>query len=56
MQVNYKPAIEIAEEEAIDTLLRSQIIIKILRKRCDYDQMVLGVSMAKHEFLTGSRG
>tara|TARA_R100001440_G_scaffold46725_1_gene66399 strand:- start:13258 stop:15693 length:2436 start_codon:yes stop_codon:yes gene_type:complete len=53
MQVNYKPAIEIAEEEAIDTLLEANHY-QDLRKRCDYDQMVLGVSMAKHEFLPGA--
>ena len=53
MQVNYKPAIEIAEEEAINTLLEANHY-QDLRKRCDYDQMVLGVSMAKHEFLPGA--
>ncbi len=53
MQVNYKPAIEIAEEEAIDTLLEANHY-QDLRKRCDYDQMVIGVSMAKHEFLPGA--
>ena len=36
MQLNYKPAIEIAEEEAIDTLLESNHYSD-LRKRFDYD-------------------
>ena len=53
MQLNYKPAIEIAEEEAINTLLESNHY-QDLRKRYDYDLMVLGVSMAKHEFLPGA--
>ena len=53
MQLNYKPAIEIAEEEAISTVLESNHYNDI-RKRCDYDLMVLGVSMLKHEFLIGS--
>jgi hypothetical protein len=53
MQLNFKPAIEIAEEEAINTIL-DENHYDDLRKRFDYDQMVLGVSMAKHEFLKGS--
>ena len=53
MQLNYKPAIEIAEEEAISTVLESNHYSDI-RKRCDYDLMVLGVSMLKHEFLIGT--
>ena len=53
MQLNYKPAIEIAEEEAINTLLEENHY-QDTRKRCDYDLMVLGVSMVKHEFLPGS--
>ena len=52
MQLNYKPAIEIAEEEAINTLLEANHY-EDLRKRCDYDLMVLGVGMTKHEFLPG---
>ena len=53
MQLNYKPAIEIAEEEAINTLLESNHY-QDLRKRYDYDLMVLGVAMAKHEFEVGA--
>ena len=53
MQLNYKPAIEIAEEEAIDTLLESNHYSD-LRKRFDYDLTVLGLGVAKHEFLEGS--
>tara|TARA_Y100000592_G_C5475251_1_gene321894 strand:+ start:401 stop:2836 length:2436 start_codon:yes stop_codon:yes gene_type:complete len=52
MQLNYKPAIEIAEEEAINTLLEANHY-EDLRKRCDYDLMVLGIGMTKHEFLPG---
>jgi hypothetical protein len=53
MQLNYKPAIEIAEEEAINTMLEENKYID-LRKRLDYDLTVLGISTAKHEFLPGS--
>ena len=53
MNLNYKPAIEIAEEEAIDTLM-AENHYQDIRKRIDYDQMVVGVGMAKHEFLPGA--
>tara|TARA_R100000655_G_scaffold53926_2_gene91925 strand:+ start:14762 stop:17197 length:2436 start_codon:yes stop_codon:yes gene_type:complete len=53
MQLNYKPAIEIAQEEAIDTLLADNKYID-LRKRFDYDLTVLGIAVAKHEFLPGA--
>jgi len=53
MNLNYKPAIEIAEEEAIDTMF-AENHYQDTRKRIDYDQMVIGVGMAKHEFLPGS--
>jgi hypothetical protein len=53
MNLNYKPAIEIAEEEAIDTMF-AENHYEDIRKRLDYDQMVVGVGMAKHEFLPGS--
>jgi len=53
MQLNYKPAIEIAEEEAISTLFESNKYNDI-RKRLDYDLTVLGISCAKHEFLPGA--
>ncbi len=53
MNLNYKPAIEIAEEEAIDTMF-AESHYEDVRKRIDYDQMVVGVGMAKHEFLAGA--
>ena len=53
MQLNYKPAIEIAEEEAINTIFEENHYID-LRKRFDYDLTVLGLAVAKHEFLPGS--
>ena len=52
MQLNYKPAIEIAEETAINTIFDYNHYDDI-RKRLDYDMTVLGVAMAKHEFLKG---
>ena len=53
MQLNYKPAIEIAEEEAINTLLEENHYTD-LRRRVDYDLTTLGIGIAKHEFLPGS--
>lgn len=53
MQLNYKPAIEIAEEEAINTMFDENHYDEI-RKRLDYDATVLGISIAKHEFLQGA--
>ena len=53
MQLNYKPAIEIAEEEAISTVLEENDFYH-LRKRMDYDITVLGLSIVKHEFLINS--
>jgi len=53
MNLNYKPAIEIAEEEAIDTIFEENHYIDT-RKRLDYDLTTLGISVVKHEFLPGS--
>ena len=53
MQLNYKPAIEIAEEEAINTIFDENHYDDV-RKRLDYDATVLGISIAKHEFLQGT--
>ena len=53
MNLNYKPAIEIAEEEAIDTIF-SENHYDDIRKRLDYDIMVTGMAVAKHEFLPGA--
>jgi len=53
MQLNYKPAIEIAEETAIETMFDENHYDDI-RKRIDYDLTVLGVGVAKTEFLPGA--
>ena len=53
MQLNYKPAIEIAEEEAINTIF-DENHYQDIRKRLDYDMTVVGIAIAKHEFLPGS--
>ena len=52
MQLSYKPAIEIAEEEAINTIFDNNKYDDT-RKRLDYDATVLGIAVAKHEFLQG---
>lgn len=53
MQLKYKPAIEIAEETAIDTMF-DENHYQDIRKRIDYDLTVLGMGVAKTEFLPGS--
>ena len=53
MQLNYKPAIEIAEEEAINTIFEENHYLD-LRKRVNYDLTVCGIGVAKHEFLPGA--
>ena len=53
MQMNYKPAIEIAEEEAINTILEQNRYYDI-KKQVDYDIVTLGIGMAKHQFLPGA--
>lgn len=53
MQLNYKPAIEIAEEEAINTVLEENHYLD-LRKRVDYDLAVLGLGIVRHDFQHGA--
>jgi hypothetical protein len=53
MQLNYKPAIEIAEEEAINTIF-DENHYEDIRKRIDYDSTVIGIGVVKHEFLQGT--
>jgi hypothetical protein len=52
MQLNYKPAIEIAEEEAVNTIF-DENHYDDTRKRLNYDLTVIGIGVAKHEFLQG---
>jgi len=52
MQLNYKPAIEIAEEEAINTVLDENKYMDI-RKRVDYDITTIGIGIVRHQFLPG---
>ena len=49
MQIGYKQSIEIAHEQAINNILLKNNH-KELKKRLDYDQVVLGISAAKHSF------
>ena len=53
MQLNYKPAIEIAEEEAINTIF-DENHYDDSRKRLNYDIATIGIAIAKHEFLQGT--
>ena len=50
MQLKYKPSIEIAEEVAIDTILKMNEYPK-LKKLVDYDLTVLGKAVLRHTFL-----
>ena len=52
MQLNYKPAIEIANEIAINTMLEENHYVDT-RKRVDYDITTLGIGMTKHTFQKG---
>jgi hypothetical protein len=52
MQLKYKPSIEIAEEEGINTLLEENHYQDI-QKRYNYDLVNLGIGSVKHEFLQG---
>ena len=53
MQLKYKPSIEIAEEQAINTLLEQNNYADT-KKRIDYDLATLGIGGAKHSFLPGA--
>ena len=53
MQLKYKPAIEIAEEEAINTIL-DQNHYQDVRKRVDYDITTIGIGVVKHSFVPGT--
>jgi hypothetical protein len=53
MQLKYKPAIEIAEEEAINTILDVNHYSDV-RKRFDYDIATIGIGMVKHSFVPGT--
>ena len=53
MNLNYKPAIEIAEETAINTIF-DENHYEDIRKRVDYDIMTIGIGIAKHQFLPGA--
>jgi len=53
MQLKYKPSIEIAEEQAINTLLEQNNYADT-KKRVDYDLATLGIGGVKHSFLPGA--
>lgn len=53
MQLKYKPAIEIAEEVAINTILDVNHYSDV-RKRVDYDITTIGLGMVKHSFFPGT--
>lgn len=50
MQMKYKPSIEIAEEVAIDTVLKMNDYLE-LKRLFDYDMTTLGVGVMRHTFL-----
>jgi hypothetical protein len=54
MQLNYKQAVELAEEQAITTILEGNKY-ELIRKRVNYDLTVLGIGAVKNVF-TKSEG
>mgnify|MGYP003118646545 CR=1 FL=1 len=52
MNMKYKPAIEIAAEEAINTLFAENHYIDT-RKRVDYDITTIGIGITRHQFQLG---
>ena len=52
MNMKYKPAIEIAAEEAINTLFAENHYNDI-RKRVDYDIATIGIGITRHQFQLG---
>jgi hypothetical protein len=54
MQLNYKQAVELAEEQAINTILEGNRY-ELIRKRVNYDLTVLGIGAVKNTF-TKSEG
>jgi hypothetical protein len=54
MQLEYKQAIEIAEEQAINSIFNNNNI-DLIRKRVNYDLTVIGIGAVKNEF-TNSEG
>lgn len=53
MNLKYKPAIEIAEETAIETVF-DENHFQDTQKRIAYDIATIGIGFGKHEFLLGS--
>ena len=53
MKLNYKAAIELAEEAALNTMF-AENKYEDIRKRVLYDIVTLGVGFSKHEFLPGA--
>ena len=53
MQLNYKPAIEIAEEVAINTIF-SENHYDDIRRQVDYDIATIGIGVVKNTFLPGT--
>jgi hypothetical protein len=53
MELNYKSAVELAEESVINTVL-SENYFEDTKKRVLYDITTLGIGMVKHEFKKGS--
>ena len=49
MQLNYKQAVEIAEEQAIDTLMEASDY-DLIRRRCLYDLVTIGIGATKTTF------
>ena len=53
MQLKYKPSIEIAQEQGINTVLEENHYNET-RKRVNYDLTTIGIGAVKHSFLPGA--
>lgn len=53
MQLNFKPGVEVAAQMGIKTVMEQNHYEQV-EYQCDYDTTVLGVGIAKHEFLPNS--
>lgn len=53
MQLNYKPAIEIAQELGITTLMEKNWYYDDIKWRHDYDLVTIGIGAVKHSFDPG---
>ena len=50
MQLSYKQQVELAEEQALNTILLEGNRYDLTRKRCTYDLTTIGIAAVKNTF------